>query len=253
MTKLATGLRTSWRMRSRMLSSAWMIRLRSKMAKTERPSPTRLTAFPAAASPSIGLRSSCIARALYSRIRPSTLHTMTLCASSDISAARRFLSCSMRAFASRTRSSTSRSSAACASAKLLNPLASRFVSADPRSAARCAGLAVSMTRTSSAKRRGALMYRRNSARNTNASGTTSSSAAKATWGTRSCRISNACARSRALRSAPSSSAAAANRSSTKHHAATSNRRNRTLSDIAYSPSICATCAIRSLVEKGLVT
>ena len=50
-TKLATGLRASWRMRSRMLSSAWMMRLRSKTAKIERPSPTRLCALPAVARP----------------------------------------------------------------------------------------------------------------------------------------------------------------------------------------------------------
>ena len=95
-TKFATGPRAPWRSRSWMLSSAWMIRLRSKMAKIERPSPTRLCAFPAAAALSSGFRSSCIARALYSRMRPSTLHMITLCASSDISAARRLRSCSMR-------------------------------------------------------------------------------------------------------------------------------------------------------------
>ncbi len=119
------------------------------MAKIERPSPTRLCAFPAAAALASGLRRSCIARALYSRMRPSMLHMITLCDSSDISAARRLRSCSMRSFASRTRRSRSCRSDSFAAAKLLKPSASCLISAAPRSGARCAGFAASMIRASS--------------------------------------------------------------------------------------------------------
>ena len=155
-TKFATGPRAPWRSRSWMLSSAWMIRLRSKMAKIERPSPTRLCAFPAAAALASGFRSSCIARALYSSMRPSTLHMTTLWASSDISAARRLRSCSMRALASRTRWSKSRCSDSLVSANAFTLSASRRISAAPRSGARCEGFAASMILASSLSCAGAV-------------------------------------------------------------------------------------------------
>ena len=45
-TKFAIGARAPWRSRSWMLSSAWMIRLRSKMAKIERPRPDQAVRLP---------------------------------------------------------------------------------------------------------------------------------------------------------------------------------------------------------------
>src|SRR6266536_26573 len=74
-------------------------------------------------------------------MRPSMLHMITLCASSDISAARRFRSCSIRAFASRTRVATSRCSDSLASASRLTFSAILLISVEPRDGARCAGFA----------------------------------------------------------------------------------------------------------------